>query len=149
VCGEYCCTIHEKGNDMKKILLFAALAAVSACSQPAPAPEAEASAAPEAAATNIAADGKPSTGTFEVTNADGSKHTTEVKADGTYAVTGADGKVTETGKWEQKSPESYCETADKEGAKQKCFSEKVDDKGVYTSTDPENGKTSTIVRVGG
>lgn len=134
---------------MKKILAFAALAAVAACSKPAPAPEPEASAAPEAAATNVAADGKPSTGTFEATHADGTKHTVEVKPDGTYAVTGADGKVAETGKWEQKSPETYCETADKEGAKQKCFAEKVDDKGIYTSTDPETGEVATIVRVGG
>lgn len=132
---------------MKKILAMAMLVAVSACSKPAPAPEAEASAAPEAAATNIAADGKPSTGKFEVTHADGTKHISEVKPDGTYTTTDADGKVTDTGKWEQKSPESYCETADKEGAKQKCYSEKVDDKGVYTSTDPDDGEVSTVVRV--
>jgi len=134
---------------MKKILAIAALAAAAACSKPAPAPEAESSAAPEAAATNIAADGKPSTGTWEVTRADGTKITTEVKADGTYSVTGADGKVTETGKWEQKSPEAYCETPDKEGAKQKCYEEHVDDKGVYTSKDPETGEVATVVRVSG
>lgn len=135
---------------MNKFALLAAIAVISACSKPAPAPEPEAAAASEAAAPaaeNIAADGKPSTGTFAVTNAKGIKYTTEVKPDGTYAVTGADGKVTETGRWEQKSRESYCETADKEGAKQKCFSEKVDDKGVYTSTDPDTGETSTVVRV--
>ncbi len=133
---------------MKRIVLLAAVAALAACSKPATAPEADASATPEAAATNIAADGGPSHGKFAVTRSNGDKYTTDVKPDGTYVVTAADGKVIETGKWEQKSPESYCETADKEGAKQKCFAEKVEN-GVYTSTDPENGQVSTVVRVKG
>lgn len=136
---------------MKKILAFAALAALSACSQPAPAPEASATADATdaaAAATNIAADGKPSVGKYEVTRPNGKKYTTEAKPDGTYAVT-LDGKVVETGKWEQKSPAQYCETADKPDAKQKCYDEKVDDKGVYTSTDPDNGEVATVVRVAG
>lgn len=136
---------------MKNFVTIAVLAALSACSQPAPTPEAEASAATDAAtlpATNIAADGKPSIGKFEVTRPNGKKYTTDVRADGTYAVT-LDGKVVETGKWEQKSPEQYCETADKPDAKQKCFAEKVDDKGVYTSTDPENGEVAVVVRVEG
>lgn len=140
---------------MKKIFAFAALAALSACSQPAPAPEAAVTAdtsadATEAAAaaTNIAADGKPTVGKYEVTRPGGKRYTTEAKADGTYAIT-VDGKVVETGKWEQKSPEQYCETADKPDAKQKCFDEKVDAKGVYTSTDPENGEVAVVVRVEG
>ena len=142
---------------MKRTIAIAALAAIAACSKPEPTPEAtseapmeasaEASAAP--AGETLAADGKPSIGTFKVTRKDGTTYTAETNADGTYAVTGTDGKVMETGKWEQKSPAEYCETSDKEGAKQKCFAEKVDDKGVYTSTDPENGEVSTIVRVEG
>ena len=140
---------------MKRIIAIAALAAIAACSKPEPTPEAtseapmeasaEASAAP--AGETLAADGKPSHGTFKATHKDGSTHTTEVKPDGTYSIAGADGKVTETGKWEQKSQEQYCETPDKEGAKQKCYSEKVDDKGIYTSTDPETGDVATVVRV--
>ena len=134
---------------MKRIIVIAALATVAACSEPAPAPEAATeAAAPAAAAETLAADGKPSHGTFKVTR-DAGTYTVEVKPDGTYAVTSAEGKVEETGKWEQKSQESYCETADKEGAKQKCFVEKVDDKGVYTSTDPETGDVATVVRVEG
>ncbi len=134
---------------MKRIIAIAALAALAACSKPAEdpaAPAAEAAAAP-APSEILAADGKPSHGTFKVTRKDGTTYTSEVKPDGTYSVTAADGKVMETGKWEQKSSEQYCETADTEGAKQKCFAEKVDDKGVYTSTDPENGEVATIVRV--
>jgi hypothetical protein len=129
---------------MKKLLVIAALVAVSACSKPAPAPEAEASAAPEAAPTNIAADGKSSVGTFKVTSAKGDVVTVEVKADGTYAAT-QDGKVVETGKWEQKSPELYCYTKDEKDAVQQCDSEKVEN-GVYTSTNAK-GEVSTVERI--
>lgn len=136
---------------MKKILLIAALAAVSACSKPAATTGADASATPEASApaataTNIAADGKPSVGKYKVNTADGKVIVEEVKADGTYVDT-ADGKVVETGRWEQKSPAVYCYTSDKKGSAQVCNDEKVEN-GVYTSRNPE-GKTSTVVRLGG
>jgi len=130
-------------------MLVAALASFAACTPKAEeATEADAAAEPtEAAAATTAADGGPSTGTFKVTHADGSVITAEVKADGTYTVTDADGKVTETGKWEQKSPELWCETSDAEGATQVCYEEKVDENGVYTSKDPNTGEVSTVVRV--
>ena len=135
---------------MKKIIAIAALAALAACSrEEAPAPEATEEAVATPATETMAADGKPSHGKFEVTTADGTKYTTDVMPDGTYTVTGADGKVTDTGKWVQKSPAEYCETSDKAGSKEKCFAEQVDDKGIYTSKDPETGKVSTIVRVEG
>jgi hypothetical protein len=132
---------------MKRILVIAAIAALSACSKPAPAPEAEASAAPEAAAptaASLAADGGPAHGTYKVTRADGEVIMDEVKPDGTYSTT-KDGKVIEAGKWEQKSPSQYCFTKDKEGAKQECAEEKVEG-GVWTSKGPD-GKVSTIERV--
>lgn len=138
---------------MKRFALVVAISAISACAEPAPTEEPTAAAteaapaAPEVA--TLAADGKPSTGKFQVTRADGSVITAEVLADGTYKVTDAAGKVTETGKWEQKSPENYCETPDTADAKQKCYQEKVDDKGVYTSTDPDTGEVSTVVRLEG
>ena len=136
---------------MKKIVLVAALATLAACSKPDTAPTAEATEQAAAivatAAQTVAADGKPSTGTFQVTNAKGEVMTEEVKADGAYVQT-KDGKVTETGKWEQKSPETYCSTKDEAGAKQMCNTEKVDDKGIWTSVNPE-GKTATVVRVTG
>jgi len=134
---------------MKKIIAVAALATLAACSQAeAPAPEAtEEAAAP--AAEIMAADGKPSYGKFEVTTADGKVHTADVKPDGTYAVTDADGKVSDTGKWVQKSPAEYCETSDKPDSKEKCYAEQVDDKGVYTSKDPDTGAVATVVRVEG
>lgn len=138
---------------MKRIIAIAALAALAACSKPAEEPaapaeataEATAEAAPAAAAA-MAADGKPTVGKYKVTRADGSVIMEDLRADGTFVSTMADGK-TETGKWEQKGPNLYCATEDKEGAKQLCFDEKVDDKGVYTSKHPETGEVSTVVRV--
>ena len=136
---------------MKKIVFVAALAALAACSKPEAAPTADATeqaaaiAAP--AAQTVAADGKPSTGTYKITTADGKVYMEEDKPDGTYVET-QDGKVTETGKWVQKSPEQFCTTKDEAGAKERCGTEKVDDKGVWTSVNPD-GKTVTIVRVAG
>ncbi len=136
---------------MKKIVLVAALATLAACSKPDAAPVADATeqaaaiAAP--AAATVAADGKPSVGTYKITTADGKVYTEEDKADGTY-VEMLDGKVTETGKWVQKSPELFCTTKDEAGAKERCGTEKVDEKGVWTSVNPD-GKTVTVVRVTG
>ena len=136
---------------MKKIVFVAALATLAACSKPEAAPTADATeqaaaiAAP--AAQTVAADGKPSTGTYKITTADGKVYMEEDKPDGTYVET-QDGKVTETGKWVQKSPEQFCTTKDEAGAKERCGTEKVDDKGVWTSVNPD-GKTVTVVRVAG
>lgn len=133
---------------MKRIMLVAALAAVTACSQsePAPEPTEEAAApAPEAEAELLAADGQPATGTYKVTTADGEVVMEEVRADGTYVAT-IDGEVVETGSWVQKSPEQYCYTTDEEGATEQCNAEAIDANGVWTSTDPE-GNVATVERV--
>jgi len=131
---------------MKRLIIVAALATLGACSrEEAPAPEAteEAAAAPVEV---MAADGKSPVGKYTVTTSAGVVFTEEVKADGTYVQTDKDGKVVETGKWEQKSPTEYCTTKDGEGAKQKCNTEGIDAQGVWSSTGPE-GKTATVVRV--
>ncbi len=133
---------------MKRIMLVAALASVAACnqSQPAPAPEAaDDTAAVEPAAAVMAADGQPAPGTYKITTADGEVIMEEVRPDGTYSAT-VDGKVVETGRWVQKSPEQYCYTEDKEGATETCNTETVDANGVWTSTGPD-GKTATVERV--
>ena len=132
---------------MKQIIALAAVAALAACSQSEPAPEPTATAEPAAETpATTAADGLPSWGKFGVTKPDGTHIVVDVNEDGTYAAMSDDGKVLETGKWEQKSPESYCETPDTDGAEQVCYSEQVVD-GVYTSTDPVSGEVSTVVRM--
>lgn len=132
---------------MKKVILVTVFAALAACSQPETAEEAEAPAeTTEAVPANIAADGLPSVGMYKVTAADGSVTMEDVRADGTYVSTAADGKES-TGKWEQKSPDSYCVTPDEAGATQKCYEEAVDANGVYTSKDPDTGEVSTVERV--
>ncbi|HCF24529.1 MULTISPECIES: hypothetical protein [unclassified Novosphingobium] len=134
---------------MKKLVLFAALAALSACSKPEPAPEpaaSEAAEASDAAAVNIAADGKSSVGKFKITSHDGKVYIEEDKADGTY-VTTQDGKVVETGKWEQKSPGTFCFIKDGKDAKQVCNQEKVEN-GVWTTTNAK-GEVSKVERVEG
>ena len=133
---------------MKKLILLAALAATSACSKPEAAPEAqataEAAAATDAAPANIAADGKSSVGMFKVATHDGKVVMEDVKADGTYVDT-IDGKVVETGKWNQKSPSQYCYTSNEKGAAEKCGNEKVEN-GVWTSTNAK-GEVAKVVRV--
>ncbi|MFM5949621.1 MAG: hypothetical protein ACKOPM_10400 [Novosphingobium sp.] len=134
---------------MKKLVLIAALAALSACSKPAPAPEpaaSETAEASDASVATVAADGKASVGKFKITSYDGKVYMEEDKADGTY-VTTQDGKVVETGKWEQKSPGTFCFTKDEKDAKQVCNEEKVEN-GVWTTTNAK-GEVSKVERVEG
>ena len=140
---------------MKRIVIVAALAALAACSEAeteadTAAAETEATkevaAAPAEATSGIAADGQPTPGMYRITTADGQVFMEEVKADGTYVQTDADGKVVETGKWNQKSPTQYCYTKDEEGAVEECNTESMDAQGVWTSTGPE-GKTAKVERV--
>jgi hypothetical protein len=132
---------------MKKILLLSAVTALAACSPAETTDEVAASTeATEVVAELTAADGGPSIGMFKVTSADGSVAMEEIRADGTYTAM-TDGEEPETGKWEQKSPESFCSTPDVEGAVQKCYAETIDETGVWTSADPDDGEVSTIERV--
>lgn len=132
---------------MKKIILVAGIAALAACSQPDAPTDAEPTEEVAQAPENIAADGLPSAGTYRVTHPDGSVTVSDVREDGTYSATDAEGNVIETGKWEQKSPELYCETPDAEGATQVCYEESIDENGVYISKNPVTGETSTVERV--
>ena len=131
---------------MKKLILLAAVAAISACSQKAEAPAAEASteAAATTAAAPTAADGKPSVGKFKITDKDGKVYMEEDKADGTY-VTTQDGKVVETGRWSQPNPNKFCFTKDEKDAKEVCNDEKVEG-GKWTTVNAK-GEVSTVERV--
>ena len=128
---------------MKKIILVAALATITACNQ------AETVAEPveseEAAPAEVmAADGGPAHGNFKVTLADGTVIMDEVRADGTYTATMPDG-TTESGTWVQK-PGEYCSTPDTEGATERCSAESIDENGVWIAVSSD-GETVTVERV--
>ena len=95
---------------MKKLVLTAAVAAVSACNNNAAEPAAEPSAevAPVAADTSLATDGMPNAGTYEITLPDGKVATQTVNADGTFSSV-KDGKTT-TGTWTSTGPGNFCDT---------------------------------------
>lgn len=78
---------------MKKFIVFAAMVALSACSQKA---EESADTAPvpaEVATPAAPADSTTAPGTYDVKMADGTMGTTVINADGTYVDTDAKGKV--------------------------------------------------------
>ena len=89
---------------------------------------------------------------LRVTTEGGDVFTEELKPDGTYIQTDADGTVVETGRWVQKSPQDYCWTVDEQyreegdtGA-EKCNTEAVGADGVWTSTNAD-GETATVERM--
>ncbi len=131
---------------MKRILLVSAIAALAACSPAETTEEAEVPAVAAEPVATTAADGGPSTGTFKITRPDGKVMMEDIRPDGTWTST-TEGEESTTGTWEQKSPESFCSTDDVEGAVQKCYSESVDENGVWTSVDPDDGEISTVERV--
>ena len=135
----------------KSVLLARATASfvLAGCEEAAEEAAPEDSTTEEAATEEVAsvsADGGPSAGTFEVTQADGTTFTYTSNPDGTYVATSADGTETETGTWRQDGPNRWCDTAT--GEEEECYIEEVDENGVYTSTSEGNPEeTSTIVRV--
>lgn len=137
---------------MRMLLILASSLAIAGCSQAEdeePAPVVETS-TPEPTEP-LAADGNPAPGLYRITLEDGTVFTEDVRADGTYVQTDADGEVVETGTWEQKSPQQYCYTVDEEYREaeepegQQCNTEGIGEDGVWFSTNPE-GETSTVER---
>ncbi|WP_095011559.1 hypothetical protein [Tsuneonella mangrovi] len=140
---------------MKNIIGLAAIAALAACSQSATTPDAQASAgaameatsdAPSDASTSLAADGQSPVGKYKITAANGDVTMEELKADGTYTAM-ADGKVVESGTWDQKSPSEYCYTKSEPDATEVCNKEGIDAKGVWTSENPDTKESVTVERV--
>jgi hypothetical protein len=134
---------------MKKLIVLAGVAALAACAEPATTETSEVptdamAEAPVAPAEVMAADGMSPVGSYRITEPDGSVMTEELRADGTFTNTAADGQV-RTGTWVQKSPAQFCSTV--EGEAEKCYAEGVDAEGVWTSKDPESGEVSIIERV--
>ena len=136
---------------MKTTIAIVTLALLAGCSQGEQTDATQdTAAAPDTAiaepAAPLAADGQPTPGIYKITDSEGKVFSEEVKPDGTYVQTDAEGTLVETGKWNQKSPGEYCYTADKEGATEQCNAEAVGADGVWTSTSPD-GKTATVERV--
>lgn len=85
----------------------------------------------------MALDGGPMEGTYRITT-DGQEYTQVVRADGTTTMTGADG-VAMNGTWRSDASNHWCETF--EGAEEACYTETIDEAGVWSSqnlTDPED-----------
>jgi hypothetical protein len=129
---------------MKKFAILSVLAVVAACSEPAVEAEVEPVEEVVEVAEPLALDGQPSVGTYTVTAADGSVVTQEVKADGTFVNTA--GENSQTGTWEQQSPEVFCTTSSEEGAVQECSTESMTEDGVWQSVDTD-GETYIVERV--
>ncbi|UOR15517.1 hypothetical protein [Qipengyuania aquimaris] len=137
---------------MRNLLIVASALAIAACSQAEEAePVVETTEAAETEAVTLAADGAETPGMYRVTTEAGDVYMEEVKADGTY-VTTKDGEVTETGKWEQPSPDQYCTTIDEayisedDDGSRKCNTEQIGEDGVWTSVN-DKGETAIVERV--
>lgn len=130
---------------MKRLVLIAVAATLSACSQQAedtaaPAETAEAAAAPAATEATSQLAVEDAAGTYEVTWADGTMTTTTINADGTY-VDMMDGEETGHGAWVVKEGKS-CLTP--EGGAELCWTDspRAED-GSWTAT-AEDGTTVTV-----
>ena len=133
---------------MKK-LAFVAVLGLAACEDAAteePMVEEEVAVEEPAMEVQMAADGQPAPGTYEVVLENGDVVTETVNADGTYSWISTSGE-TGSGTWRTDGPNVWCTTG--EGEEESCNDEMVDDDGVWTSTDRETGETATVTRVEG
>jgi hypothetical protein len=132
---------------MRMIVVFAAAAGLAACGPGETEPQSDEMAyeEPEAESEVLSIDGKPAHGSYRVTGPDGTTSTEVLNPDGTYMSTRPDGTV-ENGRWVQKAPDTFCSTPDTEGAVEACYSETIDENGVWTATGAD-GATYTVERV--
>ncbi|WP_338240700.1 hypothetical protein [Aurantiacibacter hainanensis] len=131
---------------MKKLAIVIALG-VAACAEPATEEEVveeEVAVEEPAAEIQLAADGQPAPGIYEVTLENGDVFTETVNPDGTYTWTSTTGE-SGSGTWRTDGPNVWCTT--EEGEEESCNDEIVGDDGVWTSTDRESGEVATIARV--
>lgn len=127
---------------MKKLVLLAALTALSACSQKTEEKK-EVAAEPAAEATPApTADSGTTPGSYDVKMADGTMASTVINADGTYADTDTTGKTVKKGKFAHKDGKD-CFDPDGDEAEE-CWSlSPVAADGSFTATNPE-GTTVTV-----
>lgn len=123
---------------MKRLAIMIAATALAACSNKA-APE---SPAAEAATAEISA------GTYDVTQADGTRMFAVLNANGTYTDS-VDGAVVESGTWERKDDGSTCFTpAEGSSAKPSCYTGgALAADGSFTAT-PDSGEPVKAKKIG-
>ncbi|HWT44181.1 MAG TPA: hypothetical protein VN152_16170 [Sphingopyxis sp.] len=127
---------------MKKLVLLAALTALSACSQKAEESKDAAAAPTETAAPAPAVNPGTAPGTYDVKMADGTAASTIINADGTYADLDAAGKTVKKGKFAHKDGKD-CFDPDGDEAEE-CWSlSPVAADGSFTATNPK-GTTVTV-----
>ncbi|AJA09134.1 hypothetical protein SKP52_11170 [Sphingopyxis fribergensis] len=127
---------------MKKLVLLAALTALSACSQKA-AESRDAAATPtETAAPAPTANPGTAPGSYDVKLADGTVASTVINADGTYVDTDATGKTVKKGKFAHKDGED-CFDPDGDEAEECWTLSPAAADGSFTATNPE-GTTVTV-----
>lgn len=120
---------------MKKLILLATLAALSACSQKAEESKETADAPTQAPAPAAPADSGTAPGTYDVKMADGTMGTTTINADGTYSDTDAKGKVVK-GKFAHKDGKD-CFDADGDEAEMCWTVSAPGADGSFTATSPD------------
>ncbi len=125
---------------MKKLMMIAALSALTACSQQAE-KTADADTAPVEAAAPASADSTSPVGDYDVKMADGKMAKTSINADGTYVDTGPDGKEVK-GKYARKDGKD-CFDPEGDEAEACWTSTTPAADGSFTSTGPD-GATVTV-----
>lgn len=141
---------------MKKLVLLAAVAVLSACeSKEAPAEDAAidnamadanamaADATANAATATMAIDGKPDAGTYTSTGPDGTVTEQTFNADGTLTNV-TDGKSV-NGTWTKKGDATYCITLEGE-AEATCYTDTMDGTTWKSTNDADPADTYVIVR---
>lgn len=135
---------------MKKLVLFAALAAVSACNSNEPIENvvvdenAMAAEEPAEAEVSMAIDGQPDAGTYSFTKDDGSQMTVTINADNTLSIE-ANG-TTSAGTWTKNGDATYCLTM--EGATEAtCYTDTMDGTTWLSTNDADPADSWVVVRV--
>lgn len=96
---------------------------------------------------SLAADGRPAEGFYRAVDETGLVLIEELRSDGTYVFTDADGELIEEGTYVQKTPQLPCFTPKAERAVEKCYMDEVGEDGVWRTTDPDTGIVSVIERI--
>lgn len=129
---------------MKRLLILSLAGAMAACSQSQPTPQATETTAPPAANVPLATDNKPITGTYEVSQADGSRKLTRtVKADGTVET--VEGDKTTDGTWTSTGPGNLCIT-NKGDSEPTCYTEQITDNGIWIANNVKDDNDSWLIK---